>query len=166
MTHGTSRQIVQDHESPRLRAALAERAIHPTIRIFPVPRDRVPQHAAIFAAGEMVDDRGLQQTIVKISTAAKRAKPTLRVREFTEQRLRRRDLYFRDSWVWRPAERKRMSVRVVADRVPFSMSALRQTQPLGIIQLLADHKESGSNLAHCQDIQHMRCHVRFRAVIK
>jgi hypothetical protein len=59
-----------------------------------------------------------------------------------------------------------MSVGVVTDPVSFGMSARRETPPFGIVQFLSDHKERGSKVAASEGIQHMRRHIRFRAIIE
>ena len=48
MIHRAGWQIVQHHQAPGLRAALVEGAIGPAVRIVPVARNRVPEHAAMF----------------------------------------------------------------------------------------------------------------------
>ena len=59
MIHRSGRQIVQHHQAPWLRTALIQRPDDPSTGIAPVAGDGVPEHAAIFVASQVIDDRGL-----------------------------------------------------------------------------------------------------------
>ena len=56
MAHCAGRQIVQDHQAPGLALALLNCALDPAVRIIPVARKRIPEHAGKFARFQEIHD--------------------------------------------------------------------------------------------------------------
>src|SRR5690606_27374671 len=79
--HRARRQVVQNHERPGLRRDLRHCARYPTIGVFPVARDRIPEHAGEAFAFEKVERRLVQEPLVQVPAAAERAEVTAGMRE-------------------------------------------------------------------------------------
>ena len=120
----------------------------------------------MFVAGEVIDDRRLQQPVVEIAAAAERPKPALRMREVADHGLRPADLVLRRLGITLLPERNRMRKGVIADPVAFVMRARRQPAALGVAELFADHEERRLDAAFAQDVEHARRHAGLGTIVE
>ena len=82
------RQMVVQNNQPFLfGGAGMKRAFHPTLRIVPIARDDVPQHAREFLLDEVVAGGAAQETAVEVAASAKRAEEAVSMGQRADKAL-------------------------------------------------------------------------------
>jgi len=115
--------IVQDHQAPRTRRALLEGDVHP-VATLPVARDRVPQHDGVAVRLEIVRRTHVQHTSVEDATIRVGTEETVLMGKIADGSFSIGNLRNGRIQVFELPQRERVRIRVIADPVPLSDSAL------------------------------------------
>jgi hypothetical protein len=166
MSHGAGRQVVKNYQRPGLRPALIDRSIKPSVRIFPVARDGIPQHACVSTAPEVIDDAGAEQAVVQISSAAERAKQPIGVDHAADQVLRPSDLARRHVGFAAAPEGNRMAKGMIADPMTLRVSPLANRAAARVFELFPDDEERAFEAMAGEDVENRGRDLGFRAVVE
>ncbi len=164
VTHRARRQIVQHDERVRLREGERQRALDPRLRAHPVLWNHIPEHAGVGIPAQVIERLAVEEASIDLSAATERAKEAPCVGEVADQFFRSRDLGDGDAGLRTHSKRHDVIVGVIADPVAFGVGALGEPAPFA--HLLSDHEECGADVMASQRVEHVRRHIRVRAVVE
>jgi len=157
---------MKNDQSPRLPPALRNRAINPSIRIVPIPRNGIPKHTRVSTALKVIYNRLIEQSVVQIPSTADWPEQPIRMGQFAYQLLGLSNFAYSNIEFSAKPERNRMRKRVIADPMTFRVSPRRKSTAEDVVELFSDDKERTLDLSIGEDVENLWRDFGFRTIVE